>query len=83
MLDAAAERGANAIAALQLLDGAGYRDFLWVELLPPLDSLHDEPGFQAVITSMRDDVARQRTGVLSAEWLPPELCVVDVEPTCQ
>ena len=83
MLEAAAERRANAIAALQLLDAAGYRDFLYVQLLPPLDVLHADPDFQAVVAGMRDDVERQRTQVLSAEWLPPELRVVDVESTSQ
>ncbi len=83
MLEAAAERNNNAIAALQLLEAAGYRDFLFVELLPPLDTLHDEPGFQAVIAGMRDDVDRQKTLVLSADWLPPELRVVDADAANQ
>ena len=79
ILEAAAQRNHNAIAALQLLESAGYRDFLYVQLLPPLDTLHDEPGFQAVITSMRDDVARQRAQVLTADWLPSELRVTDAD----
>jgi DNA-binding winged helix-turn-helix (wHTH) protein/Tfp pilus assembly protein PilF len=77
MLEAAAQRHDNALAALRLLEAAGYRDFLYVQLLPPLDTLDVEPGFQAVIAAMRDDVDRQQTLVLSADWLPPELRVVD------
>ena len=63
--------------ALQLLNEAGYRDYLWLQILPPFSGLLDEPEFLAMITSMRDDVARQRAQVLTADWLPPELRIVD------
>jgi len=79
MLEAAAQRHDNAIAALQLLAAAGYRDHLLVELLPPLDALHDDPDFQAIVAGMRDDMNRQRKQVLTADWLPPELRVADLE----
>jgi DNA-binding winged helix-turn-helix (wHTH) protein len=83
ILEAAAQRHDNAIAALELLAEAGYRDHLWVQLLPPLIPLHDHPDFLAVITNMRSDVERQRAQVLTADWLPPELRVVDVETISQ
>ncbi len=79
MLEAAAQQHDNAIAALQLLAAAGYRDHLLVELLPPLDALHDDPDFQAIVAGMRDDMNRQRQQVLTADWLPPELRVADLE----
>lgn len=79
MLEAAAKRHNNAVTALQLLANAGYRDHLWVELLPPFDALHNNPDFQAVVAGMRDDMNRQRKQVLTADWLPPELRVADVE----
>ena len=81
ILEAAAQRNDNAIAALHLLNEAGYRDYLWLQILPPFIRLRDEPEFQAVITSMRDDVARQRAQVLTADWLPSELRVTDAETT--
>ena len=80
MLEAAARRHDNAVTALQLLANAGYRDHLWVELLPPFDPLHNNPDFQAVVAGMRDDMNRQRKQVLTADWIPPELRVADVEP---
>ncbi len=79
MLEAAAQRHDNAITALQLLASAGYRDHLWIRLLPPLDALRDDPDFQAVVAGMRDDMNRQRKQVLTADWLPPELRVADFE----
>jgi hypothetical protein len=79
MLEAAAQQHDNAIAALRLLAAAGYRDHLLVELLPPLDALHDDPDFQAIVAGMRDDMNRQRKQVLTADWLPPELRVADLE----
>ncbi len=79
MLEAAAQRHDNAITALRLLANAGYRDHLWVQLLPPLNALHDDPDFQAVVAGIRDDMSRQRQQVLTADWLPPELRIADLE----
>jgi DNA-binding winged helix-turn-helix (wHTH) protein/Flp pilus assembly protein TadD len=73
MLEAAAQRNDNAIATLLRLEAAGYRDYLWVQLLPPLVALHDDPEFQIIVASMRSDVERQRELVLTADWLPAEL----------
>jgi DNA-binding winged helix-turn-helix (wHTH) protein/Flp pilus assembly protein TadD len=75
MLNATAQRSDDAILALQRLVESGYRDFLWLQLLPPLATLHDDPRFDAIISSMRNDVERQREQVLTAEWLPQELRV--------
>ena len=73
MLETAAQRNENAIVALLRLEAAGYRDYLWLQLLPPLQALHDNPDFQVIVASMRDDVERQRELVLTADWLPLEL----------
>jgi DNA-binding winged helix-turn-helix (wHTH) protein len=73
MLETAAQRNKNAIAALLRLEAAGYRDYLWLQLLPPLQALHNDPDFQIIVASMRDDVKRQRELVLTADWLPSEL----------
>lgn len=73
MLEAAAGRDDKAIVALRRLEAAGYRDFLWLELLPPLSRLHAEPEFLRIVDGMRDDIDRQRAQVLTAAWLPPEL----------
>lgn len=72
MLEAAAGRDDKAIAALQRLAAAGYRDYLWLSLLPPLADLHDKPVFDDIIAGMRADVDRQRAQLLTAEWMPPE-----------
>jgi DNA-binding winged helix-turn-helix (wHTH) protein/thioredoxin-like negative regulator of GroEL len=79
MLEAAAQRNDNAIATLLRLEAAGYRDYLWVQLLPPLQALHDDPDFQVIVASMRSDVERQRELVLTADWLPPELRAEEFE----
>lgn len=80
MLEAVAGREDHALMALDRLDTAGYRDYLWLQLLPPFESLHDEPRFRAIIDSMRGDVARQRAQVLTADWLPQELRVARLDP---
>jgi DNA-binding winged helix-turn-helix (wHTH) protein/Tfp pilus assembly protein PilF len=72
ILEAAAGQTDEAIVALQLLAEAGYRDYLWLSLLPPLTSLHDEPAFNRILAGMRADVDRQRAQVLTADWMPPE-----------
>jgi DNA-binding winged helix-turn-helix (wHTH) protein/tetratricopeptide (TPR) repeat protein len=73
LLQAAAGDPEQAIAALLRLDAAGYRDYPWLELLPTLDSVRDDPRYRAIIGHMRADVASQRAQVLSADWLPEEL----------
>jgi hypothetical protein len=70
LLQAAAGEPDQAIGALQRLDAAGYRDYLWVELVPTLDSIRDDPRYRAIIEHMRADVASQREQVLTADWLP-------------
>jgi len=72
MLEAAAGHDDKAIAALKRLAAAGYRDYLWLSLLPPLAGLHDKPAFSQIIAGMRTDVDRQRAQLLTAEWMPPE-----------
>jgi DNA-binding winged helix-turn-helix (wHTH) protein/thioredoxin-like negative regulator of GroEL len=79
MLETAANRNDNAIAALRLLEAAGYRDHLYVQLLPPLYALHDDPDFQAIVASMHGDMIDQHKQVLTAPWLPPELRVAENE----
>ncbi len=81
MLEAAAGRHDNAIAAMLRLEAVGYRDYLWLQFLPPLRVLHDDMRFQAIVDGMRADVERQRTLVLTADWLPPELRDVEIEAT--
>lgn len=73
LLHAAAEQPEQAIDALQRLEAAGYRDYLWLELLPLFDPIRDDPRYRDVIRGMRDDVDRQRAEVLTADWLPGEL----------
>ena len=73
MLEATAGRHDESIAAMLRLEAAGYRDYLWLQLLPPLRALHDDQRYQAIIEGMRADVERQRMLVLTADWLPPEL----------
>jgi hypothetical protein len=72
ILEAANGHDDRAIAALQRLAAAGYRDYLWLELLPPFEKLHNEPAFAHIIENMRADVDRQRAQLLTVEWLPPE-----------
>ena len=73
MLEATAGRYDESIAAMLRLETVGYRDYLWLQLLPPLQVLHDDQRFEVIIESMRADVQRQRTLILTADWLPPEL----------
>ena len=63
------------------LEAAGYRDYRWLQLLPPLHVLYGDQRFQVIIASMRADVERQRALVLTADWLPPELREAEVEAT--
>jgi DNA-binding winged helix-turn-helix (wHTH) protein/Tfp pilus assembly protein PilF len=72
ILQAARGHDDKAIVALQRLAAAGYRDYLWLELLPPFANLQDEAAFNHVIEGMRADVDRQRAQLLAVEWLPPE-----------
>jgi DNA-binding winged helix-turn-helix (wHTH) protein/thioredoxin-like negative regulator of GroEL len=72
ILEAAAGHDDRAIAALQRLAAAGYRDYLWLSLLPTFADLHGEPAFDHIVAGMRADVDRQRAQLLTAEWLPPE-----------
>lgn len=81
MLEAAAGRHDESIAALLRLEEVGYRDYLWVQFLPPLQVLHDDRRFQTIVAGMRADVERQRTLVLTADWLPPELREAEIEAT--
>ena len=71
----------ESIEAMLRLEAAGYRDYLWLLLLPPLQVLHDDIRFQAIVDGMRADVERQRTLVLTADWLPPELREAEMEAT--
>jgi len=73
MLEAAAGRKDNALVALLELESAGYRDFLWLERLPPLAILREDEIFTEIISNMRDDVQRQKEQVLTANWLPDEI----------
>ncbi len=81
MLEATAGRHDESIATMLRLEAVGYRDYRWLELLPPLHVLHGDQRFQVIIASMRADIERQRTLVLTADWLPPELREVEVEAT--
>jgi len=72
MLEAVAGRNDKAITALQRLAEAGYRDYLWLSLLPPFAVLHDSPAFNQIVAGMRADVEHQRAQVLAAEWMPAE-----------
>jgi hypothetical protein len=80
MLEVAAGRHEQSLATLQRLQEAGYRDYLWLQLLPPFQVLYEEPQFHAIAERMRRDTERQREQVLTAEWLPPELRTSVVEP---
>jgi hypothetical protein len=72
ILQAARGHDDKAIVALQRLAAAGYRDYLWLELLPPFANIQDEAAFNHIIEGMRADVDRQRAQLLTVEWLPPE-----------
>lgn len=73
MLEANAGRQEAALMALYDLSAAGYRDYLWLEMLPPLAALRGLPDYRKIVTAMRADVDRQRSEVLTAEWLPEDL----------
>ena len=73
LLEVAAGRKPEAIAALERLQAAGYRDYLWLEVLPTFEALQEDPGFTRILEGMRADVGRQRAQVLTASWLPQEL----------
>ena len=81
LLEATAGRHDESIEAMLQLEAAGYRDYLWLQLLPPLRALHNDQQFQAIVDGMRADVERQRTLVLTADWLPPELREAEIEAT--
>ena len=73
MLESESGRDEEAIRALEDLLVAGYRDHLWLELLPSFDALQNDMRFQTIAAAMLDDVNRQRAIVLTTDWLPPEL----------
>jgi len=73
ILEAVAGRGDNSLVALLQLESVGYRDFLWLERLPPLAVLREEVIFREIISTMRNDVQRQKAQVLTANWLPDEI----------
>lgn len=73
MIESEAGRDEEAIAALENLLVAGYRDHLWLELLPSFDALQSDPRFRRATAAMLEDVNRQRAIVLTADWLPAEL----------
>jgi len=81
MLEATAGRHDESIDAMLRLEAAGYRDYLWLQLLPPLQVLHDDQRFLAIVDGMRADVERQQALVLTADWLPPELRDAEYKPT--
>ena len=60
----------KAMDALRLLEEAGYRDYMWLELLQPLRPLHNTREFDDLLARMRTDVDNQRMQLLTAEWLP-------------
>ena len=52
LLHAAAGHRDQAIDALQRLDVAGYRDYLWLDLLPTFDAIRDDARYRDIrITS--------------------------------
>jgi len=78
MLEAAVGHRNNAIAALRRLEAAGFRDHLWLSLLPPLNALHGDQEFDAIVASMRTDVERQHAQILTAEWIPAEWRITEL-----
>ncbi len=76
MLEAISGRRGPAIGALRDLFDAGYRDYLWIRVLPPLKSLHDDPAYSEILAAMKADADRQRQMVLGASWLPDGLLEV-------
>jgi len=73
LLHAAAGHRDQAIDALQRLDVAGYRDYLWLDLLPTFDAIRDDARYRDIVAHMHDDVDEQRAIVLTADWLPDEV----------
>ena len=80
ILEAAAGRKDNALVALLELESAGYRDFLWLERLPPLAVLREDVIFIEILSNMRTDVQRQNEQVLTASWLPDEFRDTKISP---
>ncbi|MCB1581757.1 MAG: winged helix-turn-helix domain-containing protein [Xanthomonadales bacterium] len=60
----------SAINHIKTAYTAGYRNYRWLNLLPPLANLKQNSEFQQLVSQMQNDIGRQRDTVLDAEWLP-------------
>lgn len=50
---------------------AGYRNYLWLEKLPPFQAILQHSEFLNVLETIQNEVSNQRQKTLKADWLPP------------
>ncbi|ANB17286.1 winged helix-turn-helix domain-containing protein [Dokdonella koreensis] len=73
LLDLAAGDTAAALDALEAAIAAGFSDRAYLQTSPLMRALAGEPRFAAAIDTIGRHVAAERTRVLAADWLPPDL----------
>lgn len=60
----------TAVSHLKTAYEAGYRNHRWLKALPPMQTLLMNQEFAAILQKMQQDVDRQRSNVVKADWLP-------------